>query len=143
MKHPGGRPSDYDPRHITEMLEFFQNWEPFREVEKEVASGGRKVIIKEKLVNYPPTLNKYAIKLGIDRKTLRRWAEDNPEFRPTYDACKTIQEEWLSDRGTTGEYHAGFTQLMLTNHSDIKQKVTHEVTDARIEINIDKKDSEL
>lgn len=129
----GGRPSDYDPRHITEMLEFFQNWEPYREVEKEIASGGRKVVIKERLVNYPPTLNKYAIKLGIDRKTLRRWAEDNAEFRPTYDACKTIQEEWLSDRGTTGEYHAGFTQLMLTNHSDIRQKVTHEIGEVNLE----------
>lgn len=129
----GGRPSDYDPRHITEMLEFFQNWELYREVDKEIASGGRKVVIKEKLVNYPPTLNKYAIKLGIDRKTLRRWAEDNPEFRPTYDACKTIQEEWLSDRGTTGEYHAGFTQLMLTNHSDIRQKVTHEIGEVNLE----------
>lgn len=129
----GGRPSDYDPRHITEMLEFFQNWEPYREVEKEIASGGRKVVIKERLVNYPPTLNKYAIKLGIDRKTLRRWAEDNTEFRPTYDACKTIQEEWLSDRGTTGEYHAGFTQLMLTNHSDIRQKVTHEIGEVNLE----------
>jgi hypothetical protein len=129
----GGRPSDYDPRHITEMLEFFQNWEPYREVDKEIASGGRKVVIKERLVNYPPTLNKYAIKLGIDRKTLRRWAEDNAEFRPTYDACKTIQEEWLSDRGTTGEYHAGFTQLMLTNHSDIRQKVTHEIGEVNLE----------
>jgi hypothetical protein len=133
MKHPGGRPSDYDPIHITEMLKFFQSWEPFREVEKEIASGGRKVVIRERLVNYPPTLNKYAIKLGIDRKTLRRWAEDNPEFRPTYDACKTIQEEWLSDRGTTGEYHAGFTQLMLTNHSDIRQKVTHEIGEVNLE----------
>lgn len=129
----GGRPSEYDPKHITEMLEFFQNWPLYREVEKEVASGGRKVIIKEKLVNYPPTLNKYAIKLGIDRRTLFRWAEDNPEFRPTYNACKTIQEEWLSERGLSGEYHAGFTELMLTNHSDIRKKVTHEIGEVNLE----------
>lgn len=129
----GGRPSDYDPRHITEMLEFFQNWELYREVEKEIASGGRKVVIKERLVNYPPTLNKYAIKIGVDRKTLRRWADDNIEFRPTYDACKTIQEEWLSDRGTTGEYNSGFTKLMLVNHSEIRDKVTHEIGDVNLD----------
>ena len=132
-----GRPSDYDPRHITEMLEFFQTWPEFRTIKKEVASGGRKVIIEETLVNYPPTLNKYAIKLGIDRKTLRRWAEDNADFRPTYEACKTIQEEWLSDRATTGDYHAGFTQLMLTNHTDIRQKVTHEIGDVNLEFKSD------
>lgn len=124
-----GRPSDYHPRHITEMIEFFQSWPEYREVEKTVVANGRVTKIKERVVNYPPTLNKYAIKLGIDRRTLFRWAEDNPDFRPTYNACKTIQEEWLSDRATSGEYHAGFTKLMLTNHTDIKEKVIHDITD--------------
>ena len=81
-----GRPSEYDPKHIVEMLEFFQSWPEFREVEKEIASAGRVVKVKEQLVNYPPTLNKYAIKIGIDRMTLKRWADDNPEFRITYKA---------------------------------------------------------
>lgn len=125
----GGRPTDYHPRHITEMLEFFQSWPEYREVEKTVIANGRVTKIKEKVVNYPPTLNKYAIKLGIDRKTLLNWSEAHPEFLPTYKACKTIQEEWLSDRATTGEYHAGFTKLMLTNHTDIKEKVIHDITD--------------
>lgn len=138
-----GRPSDYDPKHITEMLEFFQSWPEYREVEKTVVANGRVTKIKEKVVNYPPTLNKYAIKLGIDRKTLLNWAETHPEFLPTYKACKTIQEEWLSDRATTGEYHAGFTQLMLTNHTDIRQKMTHEVQESSIKINIDNKDANL
>jgi hypothetical protein len=128
-----GRPSDYDPKHITEMLKFFQSWPEYREVEKTVVVNGRVTNIKEKVVNYPPTLNKYAIKLGVDRKTLRRWAEDNQEFRPTYDACKTIQEEWLSDRATAGEYHAGFTKLMLTNHTDIREKVVHEIGEVNLE----------
>jgi hypothetical protein len=138
-----GRPHGYDPKHVTEMLEFFQNWEEFREVEKTVIVGGRVTKIKERLANYPPTLNKYAIKLGIDRHTLKRWAEENPDFYATYKACKIIQEEWLSDRATTGEYHAGFTKLMLVNHSDIKDRVTHEVHDAAIKINIDSSDSNL
>ena len=124
-----GRPSDYDPKYIKEMLDFFQNWDLFREVEKEIASGGRKVVIKEKLVNYPPTLNKYAIKLGIDRTTLKRWADEYPEFCITYRACKAIQEEWLSDRGTSGEYNPGFAKLMLVNHSDIKDKITHDISE--------------
>lgn len=128
-----GRPSDYDPRHITEMLKFFQTWPEFREVEKTVVVGGRVTKIKEKLANYPPTLNKYAIKLGIDRHTLKRWSEEHPEFCATYKACKIIQEEWLSDRATTGEYHAGFTKLMLVNHSDIRDKVTHEIGDVNLE----------
>lgn len=128
-----GRPSEYHPRHITEMLDFFNSWPEFREVEKTVVVNGRVLKIKEMAVNYPPTLNKYAIKLGIDRRTLLNWAESHPDFFPTYKACKTIQEEWLSDRATTGEYHAGFTKLMLTNHTDIREKVVHEIGEVSLE----------
>lgn len=138
-----GRPPSYDPRHCKEMLEFFQSWPEFREVERTIVQNGRVTKIKEKVVNYPPTLNKYAIKLGISRITLKRWAEQNEEFCITYNACKTIQEEWLCDRATVGEYHAGFTQLMLTNHTDIKDKVTHEIPEGGIKIQIDQVDSEL
>jgi hypothetical protein len=124
-----GRPSDYRQEYNEQMLEMFLNWPTHREISKEIASGGRKVVITESLVNYPPTLNKFSIKIGTDRNTLKRWADENPEFRSTYTRCKAIQEEWLSDRGTTGEYNPGFTKLMLVNHSDIKDKITHEVDD--------------
>lgn len=125
----GGRPTTFKEEYCEQMMEMFLNWPTHREIEKEVASSGRKIVVRETLVNYPPTLNKFAIKVGVDRHTLKRWAENNPKFCATYDACKTIQEEWLSDRGTTGEYNPGFTKLMLVNHSDIKDKVTHDVSD--------------
>jgi hypothetical protein len=124
-----GRPSSYDPKYIDEMYRFFNEWPEFREVEREIASGGRKVIIKEKLVNYPPTLNKFAIKLGVHRDTLQEWCKVHKEFSVVYRLCKSIQEEWWSDRGASGEYNPGFTKLMLVNHSDIKDKVTHDVSD--------------
>jgi hypothetical protein len=129
MSNPIGRPSDYDAIHVTEMLKFFLEWPLTRTVKKQIVSNGRVINFEEVLVNYPPTLNKYSIKIGTDRHTLKRWADENGEFRTTYMRCKAIQEEWLSDRGTTGEYNPGFTKLMLVNHTDIKDKVTHEVDD--------------
>jgi hypothetical protein len=129
MKNKGGRPTSYYPEVCEEMREFFINWPEFREVEREVASGGRKLTIMEKLVNYPPTLNKFAIKLGVHRDTLQEWSKVHPEFSVVYRLCKSIQEEWWSDRGVSGEYNPGFSKLMLVNHSDIKDKVTHDVSD--------------
>ena len=146
MSRPVGRPSDYDEIHVTEMLKFFLEWPLTRTVEKQVVSNGRVFNFKEVLVNYPPTLNKYSIKIGTDRNTMKRWADENTDFRSTYTRCKAIQEEWLSDRGVSGEYNPGFTKLMLVNHSDIKDKVTHDVSDdlkKAIQITIDKNDNDL
>lgn len=111
------------------MLEFFLEWPQTRTVKKQLVSNGRVINFEEILVNYPPTLNKYSIKIGTDRNTMKRWADENPEFHSTYMRCKAIQEEWLSDRGVSGEYNPGFAKLMLVNHSDIKDKVTHDVSD--------------
>ena len=141
-----GRPTQYRPEICQEMKEFFLNWPEFREVERETASAGRKVIIKEKLVNYPPTINKFAIRLGVHRDTLHEWSKVHPDFSDIYRLCKSIQEEWWSDRGASGEYNPGFTKLMLVNHSGIKDKITHELDDETrkaIGITITKKESEL
>lgn len=126
---PAGRPTSYRPEICEEMMEFFTSWPEFREVEREVASGGRKLVIKEKLVNYPPTINKFAIKLGVHRDTLQEWSKVHEEFSVTYKLCKAIQEEWWSDRGVSGEYNPGFSKLMLVNHSGIKDKITHDISD--------------
>lgn len=146
MSNPIGRPSDYDPIHVNEMLKFFLEWPLTRTVKKQIVSNGRVINFEEVLVNYPPTLNKYSIKIGTDRNTMKRWSDENPDFHRTYAQCKAIQEEWLSDRGTTGEYNPGFTKLMLVNHTDIKDKVMHDVSDDLkrvIQINVDRDDSEL
>jgi hypothetical protein len=118
-----GRPSDYDPKYNQEMLDFFNNWEEYRLVKKEVVSNGVVKIINEEKPNKPPTINKFSIKIGVCRKTLNNWCDAHPEFLRTYTQCKAIQEEFLCDKGLLGEYNQGITRLMLVNHSEIKDKM--------------------
>lgn len=129
MANPVGRPSDYYPEVNQEMRDFFDTWPDYIEIEEEVASGGRVVRVKTRKQNVPPTLNKFAIKLGTSRETLYEWSCKYPEFRHTYTHCKNIQEEFLCNKGLLGEYNQGITRLMLVNHTTMRDKMEVEASE--------------
>ena len=131
MRDIGGRSTDYDPRHVTEMLEYFQSWEAYTETVEEFSSNGKKTKVIKQRPNTPPTLGKYAIKIGVHRNTLKEWADVNAPFKCTYDACKQIQEEFLCDKGLLGEYNSNITKFMLVNHTEMRDK-TEQTIDASV-----------
>lgn len=57
MTHPGGRPSQYDPKYCDEIIEFM--------------SSGK-------------SYTAYAGYIGVTRDTLRNWTKKNPEFLCSY-----------------------------------------------------------
>jgi hypothetical protein len=138
-----GRPTKYKPEYCEEMLKFFLEWPEYREVEEDAVSAGRKVKVIKRYPNRPPTLNKFSIKIGVDRTTLTRWAKENPDFCIVYERCVTIYEEFLSDKGLSSEYNAGFAKMLLSNHTRLKVNQEVEVTHSEIKISIDNQDSEL
>jgi hypothetical protein len=136
------RPTDYKEEYCELIVEFFD--QPLYIVKKkEIASGGRKVVIEEEVPNSMPTFERFARKLGVEHDTLRNWCKKHEKFFGAYKICKDIQKDFLIEHGSKGNYNAAFTKFLAVNVTDLRDKVTHEVTDARIEINIDKKDSEL
>lgn len=141
MKDHRGRPMIYKPEYGPMMLEYFEQWPSMREVEEEVASAGRKVKIVKKVTNYPPSIIKFAHSIGVSRNMVRIWAKRHQDFMCIYNRCVEIYEEFLSQRGLTNEYNAGFTRLLLGHHTEVKevQKVEQEITDKRV-ININKVD---
>lgn len=130
---PGGRPTDYHAGRGQEMIDFFMSWPEYIEETKEVASGGRKVVIKEMKPNVPPTFIKFGKKIGVTRSTLKLWADTHPEFSAIYEACKEIYEEFMSDKGLRGEFNAGFCKLLLVNHTSIRETVVQEIKSVRLE----------
>ena len=138
-----GQPTLYTEDMPKRMLSFFKDWPEYRCVKKQVASGGRKVEIEETTPNTPPTLNKFAISIGVHRNTLKNWSLEHPEFLCAYEICRAIQEEFTSDKGLLGEYNQGITKLMLVNHTSIQDKVVHEVKAGGISLNVTPDESGL
>ena len=79
-KHPGGRPSKFDPKYTKELVKFF-DVEPYKRVvsesSKEFFADGKpkKESVKYKLLpNKLPTLYSFSRKIKIDFSTIWRWA---------------------------------------------------------------------
>lgn len=132
MKHPGGRPSAYKDEYIQLMLSHF-NQPLYRIKKKEIASGGRKVIVEEEVANSMPTFEAFALSIGVIHETLRNWCKDHEEFFVAYKACKDIQKNFITEHGMMGNYNPGFAKFIAVNVTDLKDRVTHEYEEVNLE----------
>lgn len=57
-----------------------------------------------------------AVHLGISKKTLYNWAENDKSFLHTLSMINTKQELELIKNGLVGNYNPTITKLMLSNH---------------------------
>jgi hypothetical protein len=64
--------------------------------------------------------------LGVSKRTIYYWADENPEFLHTLDEMQAKQERMLASKGLSGDFNSVITKLMLSNHgySD-KQNIDH------------------
>lgn len=99
----GGRPSLYNGdmlEKIKQYISHFQNPESSNMKTREVT----------------PTMAGLAIYLGITKKTLYNWAENNEELLHAFDELQDTQETILISGGLSGEFNAPISKLILTNH---------------------------
>ena len=63
-----------------------------------------------------PTLQEFAVKIGVTVSTLRRWAEENEEFAEVCEMSKDIQEAAIINVGLSGVssgFAASYTKCRL------------------------------
>lgn len=65
--------------------------------------------------------------IGVSKKTLYNWADNNDEFLHILAELNTEQEFTLLNKGLTGEFNTAITKLVLTKH-DYSDKVAQDVT---------------
>lgn len=116
---PGGRPTKYDPRFCDEL-------------DKYLATTGKKQTSL-------PTIQGFALWLGVDSDTLGNWAnakddEENlihPEFFGTLKKLKDLQAKQLIDDGIYGgkDVNATIVKLLLQNNHGMKERVDQTTND--------------
>jgi len=123
-----GRPTKYDPSIIDKFCEYF-NKPPYEERDVEVQTkSGEVITISKDVPNDFPTLAGFCISIGIDRTTLKEWADQYPDFSLVYKRAKEFQENYLVVNGLKGliqQPMAIFTSKNLINWTD-KQEIKHE-----------------
>lgn len=72
-----------------------------------------------------PTVEGFAIYLGVTRKTMYNWSKDYPEFLHTLEKILTLQAKQLIDDGIYGgkEVNAIIIKLLLQANHGMKERV--------------------
>lgn len=94
-----GRPSLYDPKYIGMLYDYF-NREPETEDGKPTEF---------------PTKAGFAIKIGVDRDTLKEWADKHPDFSAAYKAAQQFQERHLVANTLKGNFQQTFAIFTAKN----------------------------
>ncbi len=125
-----GRPSDYDPKYVEQMIRYFGKY--LLTLDSEFDENGKAWKKSDKLF---PSLAGFAIKLNVCRSTLHEWSvaknEDGslkyPEFSYAYEAAKDFQENFLLTGGLNGDVHHSFAQFVMTNILNYRNKPKDEI----------------
>lgn len=122
-----GRPSKYRPEYCQALIDYFRNAEPWRIHYNN--AGGAQVIPVDKV----PSLNRFAINLGVHLSTLSKWAEDYADFKEAIAIGLCGKHAFHMESGTAGIGSSFNAQVLKCEHGMVEPK-TETVESKPIEI---------
>lgn len=124
------RPTKYKEEYCKDIVDFF-NREPFAPLMIDSEDGGKvpaltkqgsPVLVPCKL----PTLEGFAISIGVHRETLLNWADAHEEFFDALKRAKDMQKEILIQNGLVGAYEKTFAIFTAKNVTDMRDRQQEE-----------------
>lgn len=114
MAHAGGRPTKYEERFNDELDVYL------------LTTGKEQTSL--------PTIQGFALHIGVDSDTLNNWAKEHSEFFGTLKRLKELQAKQLIDDGIYGgkEVNATIVKLLLQNNHGMKERTDTTTNDKDI-----------
>jgi hypothetical protein len=109
-KHPGGRPSKYDPSFVQKVDEYLTKCK-----DKKIGMRGLEVKL--------PKREGFAIFLRVTRQTLDNWSKEHPEFFDALSKIDLEQKERLINSGLSGAYNPTIAKLVLSANHGMADKI--------------------
>lgn len=105
------RPSEFKEEYIN-MADVY-----LAEKKDSVEIVNNKTIIKVNL----PTIEGYASKIGVTKKTLYNWAKKHPKFLHSLKKIKNEQKERLINNGLGNTYNSTIAKLILSSNHGMRE----------------------
>jgi len=141
MIKKAGQPTKYKEEYCELVVEFFNR--PLWEKKKvQVMDRGRMVLKEIDVPCQLPTIERFALNLGVHKDTIYEWAKVHPKFSDSLRKAQQAQQEILVQHGLSGHYKEGFAKFVAVNFTDMKEKVQQEIN-TQMNIVIDSDDSNL
>lgn len=125
MARSRGRPTKYDQKYAKALIDFF-NREPSKPIEMTDEDGKPTVALNKygDVIMQPcrlPTLEGFAISIGVHRETLLNWAESHQDFFDALKMAKDYQKEILIQNGLVGAYDRTFAIFTAKCVTDMRE----------------------
>jgi hypothetical protein len=108
-KNKKGRPTKYDPRLCSQIIEYF-DVEPYEEVDG------------KRIPNPLPTFEKFAHSVGLCVATLHVWKGNNQDFLEAYKKAQELQKHFWITNSLLGLYPPGFACFAGKNMFEWRDK---------------------
>lgn len=122
-----GQPTKYRESFCGKGVEYLQQCQDryikFLKLKKTMTGSDEGVEMhSERLQVSLPTVEGFAIFLGVHRDTLYEWANKHSLFSDTLKQINQEQKRRLLDKGLSGEYNPIIAKLVLAANHDMKDK---------------------
>ena len=127
-----GRPSSYKPEYCEQIIEYFDQ-EPHRDVLKKrmTTKDGTEIEEFEMRATDPRFIIGFSRLVGVTRKTLLKWAEDNKEFKSALEEAKLLQGQHIKINSFQKNFATSFAIFAMKNMfgwrdtQHIEEKIDH------------------
>lgn len=116
-----GRPSEYKEEYnqkVDEYLVLCQDEENEFHKTRGDKSNSYERVTKVKL----PTLEGFALFIGVNKTSLYAWDKIHPNFSNSLDKIRIEQQRRLIDKGLSGEYNPVIAKLVLSANHGLRER---------------------
>lgn len=116
-----GRPNEYDPAYVKKVDTYLQKCAD-EETEFWKTRGDKSDSYDRILKVNLPSMEGFALYLGVARSSLYLWKEQHSDFSDALEKILMEQQKRLVDKGLSGEYNATIAKLILSSNHGMKER---------------------
>lgn len=124
-----GRPSKFDEKFIKSVDDYLkENTDEIVQVIKQANTEKGYEMYENKLKVKLPTVEGFALYIGVNKTTLYEWEQNHPEFSNALDKIREEQRARLLNSGLSGDYNATIAKLVLAANHGMSDKQDIDMT---------------
>jgi len=116
-----GRPLEYKEEYVQKVDEYLSLCRD-EEYEFHKTRGEKSDSYEEKTKVKLPTIEGFALFIGVNKTSLYEWEKLFPIFSNALDKIRTEQQTRLIDKGLSGQYNPVIAKLILSSNHGMKER---------------------